>query len=342
MKRKNIFNTCHYCAIALLCAASALSSCAGKNKATNDLPDSMPDTMKESVDTVVPQLPPQPGDEDYKFESYDDMRHYLDTCADASKYAVGIIPIIAAEVPQYAEKLIANQYDRFIIVDKASMEVQLYDKYGRLEKDYGMACAKNYGTKHKKADSRTPEGFFTVEGRYNSTEWLFTDDNGVQSKKKGQFGPRFIRLKIPTTTQIGIHGTCSPWSIGHRVSHGCIRILNENILELVELVEPGMPVIVLPGKRDRAVNRQEGYDIPYFHTHAKYAMSDAERKELPRTQEEIEAEKALKEAEEAEAAAKAFQDSIDKANAVQPEHTVCPEPTQPAEPAPSHRPDSIN
>lgn len=317
MQRKYCLNMHNYSAVVLCSALIALSSCVGKNKQTTDLPDSMPDSIAETVDTVAEERELAPGDVGYKFASYDDMRHYLDTCADASKYAVGIMPVIAREVPQYAEKLIGNQYDRFIIVDKAAMEVQLYDKYGRLEKDYGMACAKNYGTKHKKADSRTPEGFFSVEGRYDSTEWLFTDDNGVQSKVKGQFGPRFIRLKIPNTSQIGIHGTCAPWSIGHRTSHGCIRILNENILELVELVEPGMPVIVLPGKRDRAVNRQEGYDIPYFPTNNKYAMSSEERQLYPLSRAEVEAEEARKAAEEAEAAAKAKQDSIDRANAMQ-------------------------
>ena len=48
-------------------------------------------------------------------------------------------------------------------------------------------------------------------------------------------------------------------------------------MELVELVEPGMPVIVLPGKKDRAVNREEGYDIPYFPTAPKYAMTETEK-----------------------------------------------------------------
>ena len=262
-----------------------LLSCGSPNS-NADAMDSLADTI--IADTIVEVRIPVPGDEDYKFENYEAMREYLDTCADASKYALGIMPVIAEDAPEYAEKLIGNQHERFIVVDKASMNVLLYDKYGRLEKEYGMACAKNYGTKHKKADSRTPEGFFTVEGRYNSTEWLFTDDNGVQSKKKGQFGPRFIRLKIPNTTQIGIHGTCAPWSIGHRSSHGCIRILNENILELVDLVEPGVPVIVLPGKRDRQVNREEGYDIPYFPTSSKYAMNASERTERPLTREEIE------------------------------------------------------
>lgn len=93
---------------------------------------------------------------------------------------------------------------------------------------------------------------------------MFTDDNGVTSKVKGQFGPRFIRLKIPTTSQIGIHGTCAPWSIGNRCSHGCIRITNENILELVEFVEVGMPIIVNPGRKDILVNMRDSIDVKWI------------------------------------------------------------------------------
>lgn len=261
-------------------AASLLfaTSCSGSgNIRPNN--DSCISDRPAIVDTVSEEVrTPRPGDSDYRFPDSQALREYIDTCDGASRYTGGILPVIAREVPEYAEKLIASKFDRFIVVDKASMRVILYDRFGNVEKSYDMACAKNYGTKHKKADSRTPEGFFEVEGRYNSTEWLYTDDDGVTSQKKGQFGPRFIRLKIPVTSQIGIHGTCSPWSIGHRTSHGCIRITNENILELIELVEPGMPVIVLPGKRDRAVNREEGYFVPYFPTDSKYAMSEAEKK----------------------------------------------------------------
>lgn len=241
------------------------------------------DTTADStveVESIIEESSPQPGDSTYHFENGAEIVEWLSTCNDSLRYKDGILFTIAREVPDYADKLISqlNKYKGFIVVDKAGMNVILYDKYGQVEKSYGMACAKNYGTKHKKADSRTPEGFFYVEGKYDSTDWLFTDDNGYTSPKKGQFGPRFIRLKIPGTSQIGIHGTCSPWSIGHRVSHGCIRILNENILELVDLVEVGMPVIVLPGKRDREVNRSEGYDIPYFPTDVKYSMSEAEKR----------------------------------------------------------------
>ncbi|MDE6236733.1 MAG: L,D-transpeptidase family protein [Muribaculaceae bacterium] len=191
------------------------------------------------------------------FKSKQELLEFLRNSDDCVAYRAGIIPLIADKSLDYAEKLVNNSHDGFIIVDKGRMKVIFYDKYGRELLNYGMACAKNFGTKHKKADSRTPEGFFSVGGVYNSTEWLFTDDDGNTSDKKGQFGPRFIRIKCPTTSQIGIHGTCSPWTIGHRSSHGCIRVTNENILELVKHVSIGMPVIVVPGKRDMEINKAE-------------------------------------------------------------------------------------
>ena len=179
-------------------------------------------------------------------------------------YKGSIIPQMIKDYFPYAQKLLNSKYQRFIVVDKYSMRVMLFDHMGRLERAYKMACARNYGTKHEKGDERTPEGFFSVENIYDSTDWLFVDDDGKKADIKGQFGPRFIRLRIPGTSQIGIHGTCSPRSIGWRCSHGCIRITNEQIMELVELVEPGMPVIVNPGRRDTKTNLEEGFDVPWI------------------------------------------------------------------------------
>ncbi|MDE6783057.1 MAG: L,D-transpeptidase, partial [Paramuribaculum sp.] len=62
--------------------------------------------------------------------------------------------------------------------------------------------------------------------------------------------------------QVGIHGTCAPWALGRRASHGCIRIHNDNILELVTFAQPGMPIIVNPSARDNQVNRLEGAEVP--------------------------------------------------------------------------------
>lgn len=42
-----------------------------------------------------------------------------------------------------------------------------------------------------------------------------------------------------------IHGTTSPRSIGQSVSHGCIRMINEHVMDLYERVPLGTPVTVL-------------------------------------------------------------------------------------------------
>ena len=243
----------------------SLTACGPSDKAGTA--DSIVDTT--TYDTAMPvdtipadTIPPAPG----RFATTQEALDYMQNSPYREKYEAGILPRMARENLPYTNKLLNSTYSRFLVVDKGKMKVQVYDCYGRKEVEYGIACAKNFGTKHEKGDSRTPEGFFSVEGIYDSTDWLFTDDNGVTSPKKGQFGPRFIRLRIPTTSQIGIHGTCAPWSIGSRASHGCIRVTNENIFKLVEIVEVGMPVIVNPGSRDMRVNLEEGYDVPYITT----------------------------------------------------------------------------
>lgn len=168
--------------------------------------------------------------------------------------------------PEYYERLQRQMGHGFIVIDKSRMKLILYDKEGGVVRRFAMGCSTKFGTKHKKGDNRTPEGFFTVENVYNSTDWLYTDDEGKTSKKKGMFGPWFIRLRVPGTSQIGIHGTCAPWSVGGRVSHGCIRLTNDDITTLKDLVTPGMPVIIIPGKRDREQNYAERVVIPYFST----------------------------------------------------------------------------
>lgn len=183
---------------------------------------------------------------------------FLQNSDNWDKYSEGIIPDIINQHLPYARKLIKSTFDHFIIVDKGAMMVILYDKYGRRKLNFKMACGKNYGHKSKKADSRTPEGYFTCGGKYDSTDWLYTDDWGYTSPIKGQFGPRFIRV----APQIGIHGTNARWSIGRRCSHGCIRIQNEQILYLFNFAEKGMPIIVNPGPKDDAVNKHEGHNIP--------------------------------------------------------------------------------
>lgn len=47
------------------------------------------------------------------------------------------------------------------------------------------------------------------------------------------------------TTEYRIHGTNQPWTIGGAVSSGCIRMRNEDVVDLYERVNVGTTVEVI-------------------------------------------------------------------------------------------------
>ncbi len=53
-------------------------------------------------------------------------------------------------------------------------------------------------------------------------------------------------------TYYRLHGTVEPWTIGTRVSSGCIRLLNQDIMDLYRRVPVGTKAIVLPSLPDAA------------------------------------------------------------------------------------------
>ena len=60
----------------------------------------------------------------------------------------------------------------------------------------------------------------------------------------GPQNPLGARAMYIGSSEFRIHGTTQPWSIGHAVSSGCIRMLNENVIELFDLVQVGARVVV--------------------------------------------------------------------------------------------------
>jgi len=75
--------------------------------------------------------------------------------------------------------------------------------------------------------------FPTPQGTYNIIN--------KQPNPGGPFGVLWMGLSKP---HYGIHGTNNPASIGKNVSHGCIRMYNQDILELSSLVPIGIGVLI--------------------------------------------------------------------------------------------------
>jgi len=145
-----------------------------------------------------------------------------------------------------AEK-IANA--KFIIVNKETMSLGLYDYKGVKIKEYGISCGKNMGNKKRIGDNKTPEGIFHISEIEESSSWAH-DFNDGKGKIVGAYGPWFIRLEVPDHKGIGIHGTHKPTSIGTRDTEGCIRLTNDDISDLRTRVSVGMVVVILPSYRD--------------------------------------------------------------------------------------------
>ncbi|MCG7406181.1 L,D-transpeptidase [Paenibacillus sp. ACRRX] len=75
----------------------------------------------------------------------------------------------------------------------------------------------------------TPEGDYVIINK--------------QPNPGGPFGAFWMGLSKP---HYGIHGTNDPSSIGHMVSHGCIRMYNPDVLLLASIVPVGTRVTIRP------------------------------------------------------------------------------------------------
>ena len=97
----------------------------------------------------------------------------------------------------------------------------------------------------------TPVGTFTVIEKIRNPAWHVPESIRretpdlpavVPPGPENPMGSHALRLSNPTVL---IHGTNRPWGIGARVSHGCIRLYQEDIARLFEMVRRGTPVTIV-------------------------------------------------------------------------------------------------
>ena len=149
----------------------------------------------------------------------------------------------------YQKKVAEISNASFILINKETMTLSVYDYKGNEVVEYPIACGLNYGNKEKIGDMKTPEGVFHVSDIQNSSQWTHDFKDGL-GEIAGAYGPHFIRLEVPGHKGIGIHGTHKPESIGTRATEGCIRLNNSDVVDLINYVSIGMVVIIVPSQHD--------------------------------------------------------------------------------------------
>jgi lipoprotein-anchoring transpeptidase ErfK/SrfK len=140
-----------------------------------------------------------------------------------------------------------------IVVDTAARHLYLVEaggkamRYGIGVGKAGLAFAGN-ATINRKAEwphwSPTENMMNREPARYR--KWASGMDGGLENP----LGPRAMYLyQGDRDTMFRIHGTTEPETIGHAVSSGCIRLMNQDIVDLYSRVKVGTHVVVIQGGR---------------------------------------------------------------------------------------------
>lgn len=99
-------------------------------------------------------------------------------------------------------------------------------------------------------DWKTPQGSFRVRGKTVNPTWVIPEtirkeriqENGFSEHSipggspDNPLGKYRLELTLPT---YGLHGSNKEWGVGMLVSHGCLRLYNEDIATLFPMIEVG-------------------------------------------------------------------------------------------------------
>ena len=129
----------------------------------------------------------------------------------------------------------------WIKIDKEKLQLTLRRGTNEIIKGYPVAIGRGTGEKKSRLDMITPPGVFRIWRVIEDATQLVFDPkwfNEPGEPQKGVYGAKLISFYNPW--EIALHGTDAPSSIGRRVTRGCIRMHNRDIIELSKSVKPGM------------------------------------------------------------------------------------------------------
>lgn len=130
--------------------------------------------------------------------------------------------------------------DYKIEINKRTNYLYLY-KNGKVAKTYRVATGKT--------SKLTPTGTFVIGVKIVKPGWK----NIPGGHPKNPLGPRWIGLVVNNdrARTYGIHGTNDPNSIGKHASNGCIRMRNNDVVELYKTIYEGVPVWIHTGTSNK-------------------------------------------------------------------------------------------
>ena len=180
-----------------------------------------------------------PGKEYYVIQSGD----YLQKISKKYNTTVALLKTMngmESDVIRLGDRLLVFNSTFTIRVSKSRNELDLISN-GRIFKRYSVGTGK-FG--------KTPAVKFTIVDKIIEPPWTRPADNKQieYGDPENVLGSRWMAIKSadhPELTGFGIHGTWERNSIGQQSSAGCIRMLNEDVEELFDLVPRKTSVMIV-------------------------------------------------------------------------------------------------
>ncbi|MBD3672530.1 MAG: L,D-transpeptidase family protein [Planctomycetaceae bacterium] len=127
-------------------------------------------------------------------------------------------------------KVIKGPFSAFIDLSDFSLTIHAH---GYFVKRYAIGIG---------ADNSTPIGTFSVKEKLKNPTYYGPDGVIDADEPSNPLGERWVSIG----DSYGIHGTIDPTSIGKAESRGCLRLGNEDIVEVYDFLTPGSEVVIRP------------------------------------------------------------------------------------------------
>ena len=141
--------------------------------------------------------------------------------------------------PKVTTKDLAEKYPAVILINRGGFQLSLY-KNLKLAKTYPIAVGQ--------VGLETPAGLYNIENKAVNPAWHVPNSDWAGSLAgtvvpPGPSNPIKARW-MGIYAGAGIHGTDATGSIGTNASHGCVRMLIPDVVELYDQVPVGAPVYI--------------------------------------------------------------------------------------------------
>jgi len=114
---------------------------------------------------------------------------------------------------------------------------------------FGWSGVANLHNKQEWPDWYPPKEMIERQPELRRTLSELQSGIGMHGGPRNPLGARAMYLwQGNKDTLFRIHGTTEPWTIGKSVSSGCIRMINQDVIDLYERAIEGAKVVVLPSR----------------------------------------------------------------------------------------------